>query len=202
MASSIARPLLTVSNKSIFSVWGSAQPQDGPTPPKFDEAGRLPAGLAAYRGAVDDLDDLVLNEDKMHAEAVDAHLETPLHIAATWGQLGIVRLLVRDHAVNVDPVNWEGWTPFFCAISRSHIEVADFLLSNGANLYHTTPSGMTAMHIAAWFAQRDSIEYLIQKRAPLHTENVYGVTPIGMTRPGPIKRMMFNALEEADKDKD
>ncbi len=52
------------------------------------------------------------------------------------------QFLIRDHSVSVDPVNWEGWTPLLCAVSRSHIEVADFLLRNGANLHHTAqPSG-------------------------------------------------------------
>ncbi len=41
-----------------------------------------------------------------------------------------------------------GWTPFLCAVSRSHIEIADFLLRNGASLHYASPSGMTAMHIA------------------------------------------------------
>lgn len=50
--------------------------------------------------------------------------------------------------------------------------------------------GMTAMHVAAWFAQRDAIEYLLAKRASLNKENAYGVPPIGLTRPGPIKRLM------------
>ncbi|PNH11594.1 hypothetical protein TSOC_001553 [Tetrabaena socialis] len=90
----------------------------------------------------------------------------------------------------VDAVNWEGWTPFFCAISRGNVEIADFLLRAGANLHHTTPSGMYAMHIAAWFAQDDSVAYLLTKRAHLHKENVYGNPPITLCRPGPIKRVM------------
>ncbi|KAG2484775.1 hypothetical protein HYH03_016429 [Edaphochlamys debaryana] len=166
----------------------------------FDERGRLPAGLAAHRGDIEALDDLVATENSLHAEAADLHKETPLHIAAMYGQFDVVKFLVREHSVNVDPVNWEGWTPFFCAISRSHIEIADFLLRNGANLHHATPSGMTAMHIAAWFSQRDGIEYLLQKRAHIHTDNNYGIPPMGMARPGPIKRMMFNAQEQLDED--
>ncbi|PNW87017.1 hypothetical protein CHLRE_02g105300v5 [Chlamydomonas reinhardtii] len=166
----------------------------------FNDKGRLPAGLAAYRGSIDELDDLIATEDSKHAEAADLHNETPLHIAAQYGQFDVVKFLIREHSVNVDPVNWEGWTPFFGAISRSHIEIADFLLRNGADLHHTTPSGMSAMHIAAWFSQRDSIEYLLQKRAHLHKDNTYGIPPMGMARPGPIKRMMFNAQEQLDED--
>lgn len=30
----------------------------------------------------------------------------------------------------------------------------------------------------------------LQKRAHLHKDNTYGIPPMGMARPGPIKRMM------------
>lgn len=42
----------------------------------------------------------------------------------------------------------------FCAVSRGHVEVADFLLRNNANINHATPSGSTVMHIAAYYNQQ------------------------------------------------
>ena len=54
------------------------------------------------------------------------------------------------------------------------------------------------MHIAAWFNQPESIEYLLIKKVALRRENAFGCTPISMARPGPIKRLMFNAQEEAE----
>ncbi|KXZ44562.1 hypothetical protein GPECTOR_65g180 [Gonium pectorale] len=180
----------SVRTAPTFSIWKNSQEEAPPGPALFDETGRTPAGLAAYRGAIDDLDDLIVRDSRSHADAADLHKETPLHIAATYGHLDIVKMLVRDHGVAVDPVNWEGWTPLFCALSRSHVTVADYLLRHGANLRHTTPSGMTALHIASWFNQRDSAKLLLHKRELMYDENAYGVIPIGMARPGPVKRML------------
>jgi hypothetical protein len=57
-----------------------------------------------------------------------------------------------------------------------------------------------ASRLAAWFSQRDALEYLLTKRATLHKDNTFGIPPIGMARPGPIKRLMFNAQEQLDED--
>jgi len=52
---------------------------------------------------------------------------TPLHIAATYNQLGIVKLLVEhaDAPVNIQDV--EGWTPLHCACAEGNFDVVEYL---------------------------------------------------------------------------
>jgi len=52
---------------------------------------------------------------------------TPLHIAATYNQLGIVKLLVEyaDAPLNIQDV--EGWTPLHCACAEGNFEVVEYL---------------------------------------------------------------------------
>ncbi|ORX44527.1 ankyrin [Piromyces finnis] len=52
---------------------------------------------------------------------------TPLHIAATYNQLGIVKLLVEyaDAPVNIQDV--EGWTPLHCACAEGNFDIVEYL---------------------------------------------------------------------------
>jgi len=52
---------------------------------------------------------------------------TPLHIACTYNQLGIVKLLVEyaDAPVNIQDV--EGWTPLHCACAEGNFDIVEYL---------------------------------------------------------------------------
>ncbi|KAJ9521346.1 hypothetical protein QJQ45_001277 [Haematococcus lacustris] len=52
---------------------------------------------------------------------------TPLHVAASLGNLHAVRLLVEDANACVDPVDLHGRTPLDCARTRSHWQVVEYL---------------------------------------------------------------------------
>ncbi|KAL6763059.1 hypothetical protein V8C86DRAFT_3130307, partial [Haematococcus lacustris] len=52
---------------------------------------------------------------------------TPLHVAASLGNLHAVRLLVEDANACVDPVDLHGRTPLDCARSRSHWQLVEYL---------------------------------------------------------------------------
>jgi len=52
---------------------------------------------------------------------------TPLHIACTYNQLGIVKLLVEhaDAPINIQDV--EGWTPLHCACAEGNFDIVEYL---------------------------------------------------------------------------
>lgn len=171
---------------------------DNPLFPTFNPQHRLPVGVAAAHGDVEALDEII-HKRPAEAHALDDYLETPLHIAATYGRLEAVKYLIWEHGAPLEAVNYEGWTPLFCAISRGHLQVAEFLLQRGANIKHVTSTGMSVMHVAAWNNQPAAVQLLIAKDAPFRKENTYGCLPIGMARPGPVKRLLFNAGDDVVK---
>ncbi len=58
---------------------------------EFCPKGRRPAGVAAAKGEMDVLDDLI-TEDALNAEAADTHKDTPLHLAAMFGRYDVVKV--------------------------------------------------------------------------------------------------------------
>jgi ankyrin repeat protein len=65
------------------------------------------------------------------ARAVNAGLETPLHQAATAGNLECARLLL-DHSADPDATNLAGQTPLKLAIDAEHEQLADLLRQHHA----------------------------------------------------------------------
>lgn len=63
---------------------------------------------------------------------VDGH--TPLHYAVNIPNMGIVRSLVEDLKVNVNHQDSKGQSPIFLAHTTSHLEVARYLHTHGADL--------------------------------------------------------------------
>ena len=64
----------------------------------------------------------------MHAREVDG--ETPLHLSAYHGHLGVTDLLLK-HGANIHDQNGEGETPFDLASMEGHNEVAKLLVPEG-----------------------------------------------------------------------
>jgi len=52
---------------------------------------------------------------------------TPLHVAATYNQLGIVKLLVEYADAPVNIQDTEGWTPLHCACAEGNFDVVEYL---------------------------------------------------------------------------
>lgn len=76
--------------------------------------------------------------------------ETPLQIAASHGDLAMVKLLLKNGAnINLEPGLCEGRTALQAAAGKGHISVVTVLLSEGADIYAMPPFlGRTAIHEA------------------------------------------------------
>lgn len=59
------------------------------------------------------------------------HNITPLHVAAKWGKIKMVNLLMSKGA-NIDAKTRDGLTPLHCAARSGHHEVVDILIEKGA----------------------------------------------------------------------
>jgi len=59
------------------------------------------------------------------------HNITPIHVAAKWGKIKMVNLLMSKGA-NIEAKTRDGLTPLHCAARSGHHEVVDILIEKGA----------------------------------------------------------------------
>lgn len=63
--------------------------------------------------------------------SISQHNITPMHVAAKWGKIKMVNLLMSKGA-NIEAKTRDGLTPLHCAARSGHHEVVDILIEKGA----------------------------------------------------------------------
>ncbi|HKX62670.1 MAG TPA: ankyrin repeat domain-containing protein, partial [Verrucomicrobiae bacterium] len=111
---------------------------------------------------------------------------TPLHTAASKGQLVVARFLLDSGALldqqtlpltsGVGPVR--GQTPLALACDAGHKAMAEFLLSRGANPNSVNQARDTPLHLAAKKGFVSVAEVLIRNKAQVDPKNAEGDTPL------------------------
>ena len=72
----------------------------------------------------------------------------------------------------------DGRTPLHCAVSQGHKDVAEFLLTKGADLNSRDGENGTPLHTAAVVGDREITELLLAKGADITTQDMCGWTPL------------------------
>ncbi len=91
-----------------------------------------------------------------------------LFIAAELGQLDIVKTFIK-HNMPINNRNSNGETPLMAAIIKKHIDVAKFLIDNGANTKIKDNSGMNAYSYAKKYQRTETID-LLEKNNNFYNE--------------------------------
>ena len=113
----------------------------------------------------------------------------------TWAEQGQLPL---------DPVAFN--EALSCACFLGATPVAERLLELGAGIQEGNGTGLNGFHWAANRGQLETVRMLIQRRAPLETENSYGGTVLGGTvwaavhEPKPDHLLVIEALLKAGAD--
>ena len=121
---------------------------------------------------------------------------TPLHIAAVYGQLKVVELLLQKGAT-VDARNGGGYTPLHFAAMNKHREAAELLLANGADPSARDYGGGVPLHLAVLplegrtkivgpamaissggGARTELVDLLLAHGADINVRNTKGNTPL------------------------
>lgn len=99
---------------------------------------------------------------------------TPLFIAATCGNVEILRFLVENGA-NVNATDDFGFTPLMAASDSQFLDAVTFLIDQGADVNLHDSGGFTALHYAIEVSF-DPLCCLIVKQLINHGTNINAVT--------------------------
>lgn len=120
-----------------------------------------------------------------------------IHLAAHFGKLSIIQLLLSVCPEDVDLMNNEGQTPLHIAASEGHIELIPELLRNGSNALLQDADGRTALHLAVLKGHHDIVRLLLndtQGQAMVRVPDNAGRTSLHqavMQESGQLVRLML-----------
>lgn len=116
--------------------------------------GESPLMLASIKGQLE-------LAEKMLKKGADVNKTgwTPLHYAATTGQVNIIRLLLENHAY-IDAESPNGSTPLMMASMYGTTAAVTLLLEEGADPLLRNQQGLTALQFAQQASRPDAAELL------------------------------------------
>ncbi|MDP0562568.1 MAG: ankyrin repeat domain-containing protein [Candidatus Endonucleobacter sp. (ex Gigantidas childressi)] len=99
---------------------------------------------------------------------------------------GNLELLKELHAQNsticnhrfLSYTNGERSPLLFFATQHNHVNIAEFLISNGADIYRRSVKGFSALHIACAYGSLDMAKFLLKNGAETESMDAKGNTPL------------------------
>ncbi|KAG8631722.1 hypothetical protein KVT40_000862 [Elsinoe batatas] len=122
---------------------------------------------------------VLLKEKDVKPDLMSQSKECALHIAAQYGHLNIIQLLL-DSRANPNLAGADGWTAIHFAIHGNHDRVLFTLLNNPrrANVDARNTYGDTGLHAAAEKGEFRLADILIRAGATLSLQNSAGLSPL------------------------
>jgi len=119
--------------------------------------------------------ELLINDKRTDVDLSNKYGETPLMMASIEGDLPVVKTLVLQKKAMVNHI---GWTPLHYACTKGNLEVAQFLIANGAMVDGLSPGNTTALMMAVQSGNEQLVKILLDKGADLQLRNANGLSAI------------------------
>ncbi|OWF65742.1 hypothetical protein B6A14_08215 [Polynucleobacter hirudinilacicola] len=143
--------------------------------PNTVDANGNPMLILAIRDKSTNVIDALLNDKRIDVDLSNKSGETPLMMASIEGNLPLVKTLVLGHKAQLDHI---GWTPLHYACAKGHLEVAQFLVANGAIVDSLSVGNTTPLMMAVQSGNEQLVKFLLDKGADLQLKNANGLTAI------------------------
>ena len=146
----------------------------GVDPNILDPKGELMLNLA-IRDKSTDVIAFLLTNPRIDVDISNKFGETPLMIASIEGNLPVAKALVQGRKAKVDHI---GWTPLHYACAKGQLEIAQYLLANGAIVDSLSPGNTTPLMMAVQSGNEVLVKLLLDKGADLQMRNSQGLSAI------------------------
>ena len=124
-------------------------------------------------------------------DAPNSRMETPLHVAAKFGFIGLTDVLTKLGG-NVNAKSYQQQTPLHLAVWNGHQQIAAMLLQRGSDFHRGDVFGRTPAHLAAIQGQEQMLKMLIltQRGSALKARDNFGRTPLHLASVKGIERLV------------
>ena len=150
----------------------------GVTPNTLDPKG-TPMLILAIRDKSFKVTDLLLSNPATDVNLTNKSGENALMLASFDGELALVKSLVLQKKAAVNKL---GWSPIHYAATNGHLEIAQFLMTNGAQVNALSPSETTPLMMSIGSGNDQLIKYLLDNGADLRMRNHEGYTAIDVAQ--------------------
>jgi len=136
-------------------------------------------------------------------KAVNERGYTPLHLAASAGQLEVASFLI-ERGADLEAKNSTGYTPLFLAVAGKKVEAVRLLLEKGAAVDAETRFQTTPLFTAAESGETAVIKLLVGKKADVNHVSPFFGSPLHraayMDMPGAAKVLLESGADLKVKD--
>ena len=146
----------------------------GVSPNSLDAQGELMLNLAIKDNSEDVIAFLVADK-ATDVDISNKFGETPLMIASIDGNLPLVKNLIQQQKAQINHI---GWTPLHYACAKGHLEVAQYLIANGAVVDAHSPANTTPLMMAVQSGNEVLVKLLLDNGADLKIRNTAGFSAI------------------------